>query len=320
MPAKPTYQDLDFQPLFDRGNPELIPGCWYEHVRESCSIRAVMKEWLRLETARAEMFQRAKDQNIEQKDIRFAFLYFVQGVRWNLHGLEYTDQDLRKKIERENAAAVKLLSVLSDKYPELAFSEFAVERWESCEYHGKRAPRFRLLAKHLVNDTPWLLIPQEDRESAIASALKDNDTDAFILSRILPPVETEDDLQELIRLRKALPGMFPGEKRVCFRIRFGHYTRNEIIEGLAQWVKDHYPKKWKHRAKGSGRDRLDWVEGGPQTPCCDATHARQACQQGAIQIFGALWPRIVGLPGGKIRREVFSKIAPQKYQIVSGSL
>src|SRR6476646_8079910 len=120
MPDELIDQDWDFRALWRR-TAERIAACWYEFARESRHIRIAMKEWwLRLEKPRAELLKRAKKQNIEPKDLDRAFLYYWQGVRWERHAVERHEpgykpdwpQSLRESLERDNPAAVKLLSAL----------------------------------------------------------------------------------------------------------------------------------------------------------------------------------------------------------------
>ena len=250
-------QDLNFQALSGSSGAQLIVPCWYEHARESLNILTAFKLWVSFEKPRAKLFQKAREKGIENKDLRRAFLYYWQAVRWQQHMLEKEPgyepdwpQYLRTNARKDNLAAEKLLSELSDKYHQLIFLERMVEEIETCE----GAPRLRVLAKHLVKDTPWLLISVEDQKSAIANAFKNH----FFFFRTVPPFETEDELQKLVLAREALPGF--GEEDVPSRLRLGH-TNSEIIKNVARWLKDR-PKKWKHKGKATGRRRPEtwcWV-------------------------------------------------------------
>ena len=253
--AKLTDQDWNFKALCGSNNAELIVPGWYEHGREWRLVRIAMWRWLRLEKPRAELFQRAKERNIDRKELQRAFLYYWQGVRWERHKLELEagyepdwPQVLRESFERDNPAAEKLLAELSDKYREVVASEYVVEWIES----RNGAPRLRFVAKHLVKDTPWLLIPRDDRDNAMPKASGNPDTDGFFFFRALQPVESEDELQKLVRLREALPEPGLGADARP-RIRWEHYTNREIAKSVAR----SRPQEWKHMAKGSGKG-IDW--------------------------------------------------------------
>ena len=211
------------------------------------------------------MFRTAKDQNIKLNDLHRACLYLVQAVKWNLeHEPEYEPdwpEWLRQSVERDNPAAIRLLSGLSNKYREVLRSEYIIQRVES--FGRKGEPRLRFLAKYLVPDTPWFLIPQEDRDNAIKHAFRSNsevpqDADGLTFFRPLSPVERVDELQDLIRSRKALPISYPGDVDVKLelRVHFGLFTNAEIKKGIARvgedLVKDHRPSESKGKAKGSG--------------------------------------------------------------------
>src|SRR4029077_3233204 len=126
----------------------------------------------------------------------------VQGVRWKRHVLEQHGpgyepdwpESLRQSVERDNPAAVKLLSRLSNKYLEVVLSEYDMQLIEHLivKYGGIGAPRLRFLAPHLVQDTPWLKIAKPDRDSPIARAFQSNsevpqDADGLTFFRPVSP-------------------------------------------------------------------------------------------------------------------------------------
>jgi hypothetical protein len=277
MLAELTDQDWDFRAIWQPHRAaELIVACWYELPRESRLVMTAVEKWLRLEKSHAEMFQKAKDQNIELNEVHRACLYLVQGVHWKRLLLEQHEpgyepdwpDPLRQSVERDNPAAVKLLSRLSNKYLEVVFSEYDMQLLEDLivTYGGIGAPRLRFLASHLVQDTPWLKIPKQDRDSALAHVFKSNsevpqDAHGLTFFRPTPPIECIDEMQELVRLRKADPRKYLGEVdfEFRFRVRYNPFTDRAIRESWAQLgerlVINRRPKEWKNRAKAIGRRR-----------------------------------------------------------------
>ena len=150
----------------------------------------------------------------------------MQAGKWNLtHEPEYEPdwpQFIRQSVERDNPAAVKLLSRLSNKYREVVRSEYIMQFVE--DFGRKGEPRIRFLARYLTQDTPWLRIPAEDRSNAIKHAFKSNsegpqDADGVTFFRPLAPVERMDELQDLVRSRKALPISYSGDVDVKLEMR-----------------------------------------------------------------------------------------------------
>jgi hypothetical protein len=144
---------------------------------------------------------------------------------------------------------------------EWSSNEHAVQKIESARHLG--APRLRFLAKHLVEDRPWLTIPSTDQDNAIASALKDRsdvprDADGLTFFRSLPPAEPLEEWRDLVYKGDALYRSYPGEWVVGYRIQYAFFTNKEIIEAIAADVRKKRPEEWKHKAKDSGRRRSDF--------------------------------------------------------------
>jgi hypothetical protein len=248
-PGFRSRQDFDFNDVDDN---ELVVACGYEYARESVLITALLKEWLRLEKPRAELFQRGREKHIALHDVHRALSNYMKVARLERHMRIYIpergptlSQELRERVERDFPAAVKLLSDLSDQFHEVACYERDVEKIESCDGRHVGAPGLRFLANYFVADTPWLLIPKADREGAITNARNHQ----FIFFRVVPAIESVDELQEKIRKGEALPLTRPGEQDVWLRIRWNR-SDTAIDEGLVQWRKQHRPK---NKAKGAGR-------------------------------------------------------------------
>jgi hypothetical protein len=249
-------QEWDFSNI---GNDELVVACGYEYARESVLIAIILKEWLRLEKPRAELFQRATEKHIALKDVDRALLNYMKVVRLELYRRRHghkSEHDwppaLRERVERDFSAAVKLLSDLSDQFHEVACCERDAEKIESCSDGHLGAPGLRFLAKYFVADRPWLLIPKADRVNTIAGARRHQ----FIFFRVVPLVESVDELEEKIRKGEALPVIYPGEEDVRLRIRNG--SAGAIDESLVQWRKQHRTRS-KAAAAAGGRSSSWWL-------------------------------------------------------------
>jgi hypothetical protein len=265
MPAQLAEQDWGFRVLWLPDKPRQLKAvCCYELARESRHIMTEFEWWLRFKEPRAELFQKAEEQGIKEEDLQRAFLYVIQDEKYALwrRAVSVSAESRKKPIpmDRDSAAARKLLSGFCDKYREVVRAEYNVQTIESFG-DAIGAPRLRFVAEHLVKDTPWLRIPKVDRDNAIAASAR-----ALTFFRSVPAVERVDELRELVRSRKADSGMFLGEEDIKIpdvRVRWDR-TDRAIRESWAQLgerlVINRRPKGYK--AKATGRRRPDswcWV-------------------------------------------------------------
>jgi hypothetical protein len=148
---------------------------------------------------------------------------------------------------------------------------------------GVGAPRLGTLAKYLAVDSPWLLIPAEDRTRAIESAFKNryevpigaDGMRAFHAKLGFQPIEwcdfvapqfkeeqvsRNEDLyhREITRDGRLEPLRSAGDEVLPVLIRWGQFRDEQIVEDFRAWVKNNRPKKWKDLAKGSGHSRANW--------------------------------------------------------------
>jgi hypothetical protein len=255
-----TDRDYGFRELWlpDRAG-ELRAACFYELVRESRPIMTECEWWLRFEKPRAELFQKAEDQGIDEEALRRAFVLVIQDEKFVLSRRRRAGPAGSKEVipmEQNVDRARKLLSGLSDDYREVVVSEYQIEKIERYGDEKIAAPRLRLVAEHLVKDTPWLKIPKADRGNAIATNPRE-----FIFRRTVPAIEIVEELGKLVRLKKALSGMFLGEIDIelpRIRVRCDRSDR-ALRECWAQLgerlVINRRPKEWKHKAKVTAKGR-----------------------------------------------------------------
>jgi hypothetical protein len=252
-PGCRSRQNWDFKVFSNDNDNKLVVPRGYEYARESVLLTNIMKEWLRLEKPRAELFQRAAEKHIEREDVHRALLNYWKAVRVELYTRQYGKpvwrQDVRERVKRDHPAAVTLLAELTDSFHEIVCCERSVEKIETC------APGLRCLAKYFAADTPYLLIPQSDRDDAVASAGKHES----IFFRAVPAVESVVELQEKIRKGEALPEIHPDYQDVGLRIRPNRGV-TAIDEEFAQWRKQHFPQSMTTTDGHSHRSSSRWVD------------------------------------------------------------
>lgn len=248
--------DVDFRRIFSKTPSHWIAAGLYEYARESEAIRDTCRRWLEAQETRRALETLAQTlERFKNKTLAFALsLYEGSG----------TPPSLR------------------NQYFKLLEAERAMQQIEARARSG--APRLRNLAIHLVNDLPWLRIPEQDRCNAIAAGFEsdeevpvDEDGATFICA--MPPVRRvdwvtfsppkftakqieagEDQRFRIIHHEKGPVGILPGDEDLLIRIKWGNFTNERIARAFENWVcgPRARPTEWKHLAKGSGHRKDNW--------------------------------------------------------------
>ncbi len=293
-------EDWNFRPLFllsvNERRPNLAAVCWYEYARESRHVRRTMRRWLALQEIRDRLRpylrQIFEDYAHEKRVIRgHPVLIVVDGGNWE----SLAEQEmLRLAFSRDKRLPRPLCKALV----KLHNAENEVQKIES--NGGVGAPRLRMLAKYLVEDEPWLRIPVDDQNRAIATAVVDRSEvprsaageeyfrakpafERMFWGDFLPPqfsvadLRADEDLdhREITSTNSSKSFLCRGDETLPIVVRWLH-TDAEIVEDFTRWVKDERPDEWKDKAKNSGRGRLDeWTAALKELAAMRLMHSRR---------------------------------------------
>lgn len=287
-------KDWNFGGLLNGDRALLVAACWYEYARESQHVRQTMGAWLKLQEIRAQLrpFMRriAKEWARTGQAIRARpEPIIVDETNWEL--VAEAEMLLRalnydKRLPRE----------LCEALIEAHSAEHELQRIESNE--GVCAPRLRALAKYLVEDRPWLRIPEEDRQLAIEFAFKhrfevprsSSGATPFEVTKeerarhvtvwrraferirwgdFTPPdfgegalrkngVSKDLSYRQITRDDGLEPWRGAGDEELPVLIRWGRFNDPEIVANFKAWVKLNRPPEWKDLADRRGRGKDNW--------------------------------------------------------------
>lgn len=284
-----NFAKLCSAPESKASRAELIAACCYEYARESKHMREAASRWLQLLTVRREL-----EPHVE----RIAREWASGGVR--IGGEAVTFENYKEVAAREFDTRVfcqdrRLPWKLASRYRRLLKAEATMEFAEKaciCAV-GESAPHLSGLARHLVEDCPWLLIASDDRQQAIASASRapsEAPLSVFGMRRGFAPAfecvswtdfempefagsdyRSNKDLDyrhiardpESVRAKlerwvdsetaRRVAPELVGDEMLPVRIRWARFTNREIVEDFKSWVSFNRPPAWKHLACHSGR-------------------------------------------------------------------
>ncbi|CAN5482372.1 hypothetical protein BH20VER3_BH20VER3_19050 [soil metagenome] len=168
----------------------LVAACWYEYSRESKHVRRTMRKWLLSENLTAR-FQGEMEKICRERKAKKEPMW----PRGNGKAAEPPSPARSRRppdpipVSKSNHQfwgkwwmpdyALARHRLLPQRLWPLAKAWLTVhdsgEDVDTIEWGAAKdgAPRLRELAEHLAKDTPWLLIPQADRERAIANRFRD---------------------------------------------------------------------------------------------------------------------------------------------------
>jgi hypothetical protein len=160
-------------------------------------------------------------------------------------------KEVRSKIVESEVRDEKPPKHLVDQLAELYDAEYDLEEIETGG--GEMGvPHITTLSQYLVNDVPWLLVPEKDREHAIESAFQHRGIDygSPAFHRVVPCItfaKREDG-----SLGEVPDVSIPREMRILIN---WHYSDSELLKAFRKWLPDNRPPKHKDQAKNSGRGR-----------------------------------------------------------------
>ncbi len=277
-------QDWNFCDLSNKDRATLSAACWYEYARESQHVRETMRAWLDLQKIQEQLrpfMRRIAEQRARSRQVIRAQPKPIIVDETNWEGVAEAEMLVRASMYDERLPP-ELCKALIEAHP----AEHDLREIESKA--GVGAPRLRTLAKYLVEDRPWLLIPAEDRREAIATAFANRfevprsaeGKKHFLAKRafdrvrwcdFVPPdfgsgklrengVSRDLHYREITRDGSVEPWRSAGDEVLPILIRWGAFTDQEIIDDFTSWVKSKLgrPCEWQEVAKGSGRGKTSW--------------------------------------------------------------
>ena len=257
-------EDWNFRPLVNEDRATLVAACWYEYARESQHVRQTAERWLQLQSAVDDLWP-------DMQEIAKSWAEKEQTIRCKPKPIKVTAKNWRGIAKAELSVRAfygdkRLPREPRECYRDLAASEQEMQTIEA--RGGVGAPRLRTLAKHLVADSPWLLLPARDREHAIQSAFKDRievpssaaGSKHLRVTRAFERVRdrTLKQLKVVFDEESAIPGCRAGTEILPVVIRWGEFSDGEIKKEFAAFVDDARPPQWKNLVQRKSSAREDW--------------------------------------------------------------